>query len=252
MKHLTFLLALIFFSMSQTSTAATGQSLLTELQTGHVDVTMTFTGQDILIYGALFKPGDVIIKVTSPDVSVALSHKKAIGPFWLDSGKITVRHTPGLFYLLSSRALDKIMPSAEQQKYGLQLPAALSKAKVDAAAADKMGDWQTAFLKLKQDGGLFRQLPHAVKLMEKRLFSATIQLPANIPLGTYHLDTYLVQNGHVISHQTRNLVVNQVQLEHWVANAVDQHSWAFGIAFTLFALFLGLTLGMALRRGSDS
>ncbi|MEJ2397633.1 MAG: TIGR02186 family protein, partial [Gammaproteobacteria bacterium] len=232
--------------------AAAGHSLLTELQTEHVDVTMTFTGSDTLIYGALSRPGDVIIKVTSPNISVDLTHKKAIGPFWLDSGKLTVRHTPGLYYLMSSRPINKLLPARDQLKYGLHLQDALKQAQVDAAAARAMGNWQKAFLDLKQDTGLFRELPHAVKLVEKRLFSATIELPANIPLGTYHLDIYLVQNGRIISHQTRNLEVNQVQLEHWVANAVNQHSWLFGIAFTIFALFLGLTLGMALRRGSDS
>lgn len=251
MKALLTLISLACLLASQGAAAAV-HSLLTGLQTEHVDVTMTFTGSDTLIYGALSKPGDVIIKVSSPDVSVDMSHKKAIGPFWLDSGKITVLHTPGLYYLMSSRPIDKILSTQEQQKYGLHLKDALKQAKVDMAAASTMGDWQKAFINLKQTSGLFRQLPDAVKLVERRLFSATIELPANIPLGTYHLDIYLVQNGHVISHQTRNLEVDQVQLEHWVANAVNNHSWLFGIAFTIFALLLGLTLGMALRRGSDS
>lgn len=251
MKQLTLLLALTLLLVSRTAAAA-GHSLLTELQTQHVDVTMTFTGQDTLIYGALSKPGDVVIKVTSPAMSVDLKHKKAIGPFWLDSGKLTVRQTPGLYYLLSSQPIKKIVSPAEQKKYGLHLQDALKQAKVDSSTAKDMGNWQKAFIELKQNSGLFRQVPNAVKLVEKRLFSATIELPANIPLGSYHLDIYLVQHGHVIGHQTRNLEVNQVQLEHWVANAVNRHSWLFGIAFTVFALLLGLTLGMALRRGSDS
>lgn len=251
MKIVATLFTLTCLLMSQGATAAV-HSLLTGLQTEHVDVTMTFTGSDTLIYGALSKPGDVVIKVSSPDVSVDMSHKKAIGPLWLDSGKLTIRHTPGLYYLMSSRPLDKILTPEQRQKYGLHLQDALKSAKVDDAAAQAMGDWQKAFLQLKRNNGLFRQLPNAVKLVERRLFSATIELPANIPLGTYHLDIYLVQNGKVISHQVRNLEVNQVQLEHWVANAVNNHSWLFGIAFTIFALLLGLTLGMALRRGSDS
>jgi uncharacterized protein (TIGR02186 family) len=251
MTRFTFLLTLFFLIVSGTAVAA-GHSLVTELQSEHVDVTITFTGQDTLIFGALSKPGDVIIKVTSPEVNVDLSRKNAVGPMWLDGGKLTVRGTPGLYYLLSSRPLAQIVSPAAQQQYGLHLKDALSKAQTNSAAAAAMGDWQSAFLGLKQRTGLFREIPDAVKLVEKRLFKATIHLPANIPLGTYHLDIYLAQNGRIISHQTRSLDVNQVQLEHWVANAVDKHSWFFGVSFTILALFLGLTLGMALRRGSDA
>jgi uncharacterized protein (TIGR02186 family) len=246
-----FLFTLVFLAVSSDSVADTG-SLVTELQTEHVDVTTHFTGQNILIFGALSKPGDVIIKVTSPDESVALSRKTAIGPLWLDGGKLTVRDTPGLFYLLSSRPIDQIVKPDEQQRYGLRLHNALMNAKTDRPATEAMGDWKAAFRGLKVGSGYYRKLSDAVKLVENRLFSANIELPAKIPLGTYRLDVYLAQDGLIISHQTRNLEVHQVQLERWIANAVNSHSWLFGFSFTLFALTLGLTLGMVLRRDSDA
>lgn len=247
MTFRTFLLSLTLLLASNIAAAA-DHSLVTGLQSEHVDVTINFTGKDTLIFGALGKQGDVIIKVSSPEMAVDLSRKSAVGPFWLDGGKLTVRKTPGLYYLLSSKPLDKIVSPAIEQKYGLHLRDALKQANIDTAAAAEMGDWKSAFIALKKEAGLFRKIPDAVKLLEKRLFVATIQLPAKIPLGTYHLDIYLAQHGRIISHQTRKLEVNQVQMEHWVANAVNLHSWLFGFSFTVFALFLGLTLGMALRR----
>lgn len=249
MNRLSFLLTLGFLVISRLAAAA-DHSLVTGMQTEHVDVTVNFTGQDTLIFGALSRQGDVIIKVNSPDMNMDLSHKRSFGPFWLDGGKLTVRGTPGLYYLLSSKPIDKIVSIAEEQKYGLHLRDALKHAEFDSAATVGMGDWRTAFINLKKEAGLFRKLPDAVKLLEKRLFVATIQLPANIPLGTYHVDIYLAQNGHIISHQTRHLDVNQVQLEHWIANAVNRHSWLFGVSFTVFAMLLGLTLGMVLRRST--
>ncbi|MBI1422340.1 MAG: hypothetical protein GC149_02660 [Gammaproteobacteria bacterium] len=251
MKRLLILLPLCLLMLAR-SVAAADHSLVTGMQTEHVDVTINFTGQDTLIFGALAKQGDVIIKVSSPDMNMDLSHKRAVGPFWLDGGKLTVRKTPGLYYLLSSKPLDEIVVADEEQKYGLHLHDALKHAEVDTTAAAAMGNWQDAFIDLKKAAGLFRKIPDAVKLQEKRLFIATIQLPANIPLGTYQLDIYLAQHGHIISHQTRHLDVNQVQLEHWIANAVNKHSWLFGVSFTIFAMALGLTFGMALRRSTAS
>jgi uncharacterized protein (TIGR02186 family) len=246
MKRLLVLLTLAVIGLSQLAVAEE-RAMVTELQTEHVDVNIDFTGKDTLIFGALLKKGDVIVKVRSPDVAVALSRKSAFGFFWLDSGKLTVRGIPGLYYLLSSRPITEIVTEEEQQKYGLHLRNALISAQLDSQTAD-MGDWQTALIRLKQSKGLFRKLPDAVKLLKNRLFSANIQLPASIPLGTYKVDIYLIHNNHVISHQTQHLDVHEVRLERWVATAVDAHSWLFGIAFTVFALFLGLTLGMALRR----
>jgi len=248
MKRYTFIW-LVFIVLGLSSFAhAADRAMVTELQTEHVDVNIDFTGKDTLIFGALLKKGDVIIKVRSPDMPVALTRKTELGPFWLDSGKLTVRGTPGLYYLLSSRPITDIVSPEEQKQYGLHLRDALGSAELEGTEPSDMGDWRTAFIHLKQSKGLFRKLPDAVKLLKNRLFSANIQLPASIPLGTYHLDIYLVQSRHVISHQTQLLDVDQVRLERWVADAVDQHSWLFGISFTLFALVLGLTLGMALRR----
>ena len=204
MKLSFFLLILLFVSVGQFAVAA-DRDMVTELQSEHVDVNINFTGKDTLIFGALLKKGDVIVKVRSPDVPVALSLKSAFGFFWLDSGKLTVRGIPGLYYLLSSRPITEIVAEDEQQKYGLHLRNALISAQLDSHDTADMGDWQSALIRLKQSKGLFRKLPDAVKLLRNRLFSANIQLPASIPLGTYHVDIYLIQNHHVISHQTQHL-----------------------------------------------
>jgi len=251
MNNLILVFSLALLTICRPALAA-DKALVTGMESEHVDVTINFTGKDTLIFGALAKQGDVIIKVSSPDMSVDLSHKHAVGPFWLDGGKLTVRKTPGLYYLLSSKPLDKIVPAAVEQQFGLHLRDALKHAEFDATSAGKMGDWKAAFIQIKKEAGLFRKIPDAVKLVEKRLFIATIQLPAKIPLGTYQLDIYLAQHGKIISHQTRHLDVHQVRLEHWVANAVNNHAWMFGVLFTLFALVLGLTFGMALRRSTAS
>ena len=72
MKLSFFLLILLFVSVGQFAVAA-DRDMVTELQSEHVDVNINFTGKDTLIFGALLKKGDVIVKVRSPDVPVALS-----------------------------------------------------------------------------------------------------------------------------------------------------------------------------------
>jgi hypothetical protein len=61
---------------------------------------------------------DVVIKVVSPKQKVELGHKSRVGPLWLESGHATVRRTPGLLYLLSSRPLSDLLGNTERQILG--------------------------------------------------------------------------------------------------------------------------------------
>lgn len=144
--------------------------MVTELQTHHADVTTHFAGQDLLIFGALSKPHDVINKVTSPGEDVAMFHKTTAGPFWLDGGKPTVRRAPSLFYLLSSPPIARIVKPDEQRRYGLHFANALADARADQPATAVMDDWQAAFRRLKKRNGDYLKLSNAVKLEEKTFF----------------------------------------------------------------------------------
>lgn len=242
------------FAMLMLSVWALGaradNALVTQLGTDHVDITSRFTGEHILIFGATSGAGDVIIKVQSPTQGVALSRKVSVGPFWLDSGSLTVKGSPGLVYLLSSRPTKDLLDRKTRDRLGLRFQDAL--VGVHVPTDDQgMSDWREAFVRLKQTDGYYLEADHAVQLTGNRLFSATLALPANIPLGEYKLNIFLVRNGKVVSHDTHTLNVQQVQLEHWVAATAHNHPWTFGVSFVVLAMALGLGLGMALRRDSD-
>lgn len=250
MKRVLAALALVMAG-AQCMAAPAGGGLVTQLATEHVDITTHFTGEKILVFGAMSHQGDVVVKVVSPQQPVALSHKVAAGPFWLDGGQVDVRGTPGLFYLLSSRPLEQILSAKQRKRYGLEMDDALAGARLGSRGSAP-ADWQSAFTRIKRDDGHYIEDGHAVKLSGNRLFFANIELPAKLPLGVYQLQIYLIKDGKVIGRQSRRLDVEQVRLERWVVNTARAHSWKFGAAFTVLAMALGLALGMALRRDSDA
>lgn len=230
--------------------APAGDTLVTELATGNVDINMRFSGEKILVFGAISRPGDIIIKVKSPMQTVALSRKERFGPFWLASGKIKISHTPGLLYLLSTAPIDTLLPPAERERYGLSLGHVTKLATLDSDAKG-MGDWQAAFLRLKRSDGHYLEGGHAVRIENKRLFFTTINLPAKLPLGVYRLEFYLVRGGKVVAQQARKLNVQQVHVERWMSNTAHNTPWSFGFAYTFGAMFLGLVLGVILQRDTD-
>jgi len=249
MKRFTLFVAFIFVAL-HTCFAVAEDKLITQLASDHVDITAHFTGEEILVFGAIANKGDVIIKVTSPAQSVAMSQKVRSGPIWLDSGNITVKNTPGIMYLLSSRPISQIVAPQELEKYGLSLASGLEGSMVEGSTQG-MEAWREAFLRLKQSKLYYKEFDNAVSVVGDRLFFAKLTLPAKLPLGEYVLDTYLVRDGKVSAHQLSKLEVRQVQSELWVSNFAHQNPWLYGVSFTLLAIIIGLALGILLRRTSS-
>ena len=246
MKQLLTLMAMM---CALVATAAHGDSgLVTELDVDHVDISANFAGEHVMIFGAVSRPGDVIIKVVSPPETIDLAHKAKFGPFWLTAGKARVEKTPGLLYVLSNKPVDQLLDKNERDRYGLDLADSLTDAKV-TGKVDAADGWQDAFMHLKQQNGYYIQDGAAVKLVSNQLFSATMKLPAKLPLGTYRLEIYRVRAGQVRGHQEQTFDVREVKLERWVSDAAYTHPITFGVLFTLLALTIGLVLGIALRKG---
>lgn len=246
MNRLLTLMALLCALGASAVRADSG--LVAELGIEHVDISASFTGEQVMIFGAVSRPGDVIVKVVSPAETIDLSHKRRYGPFWLTAGQLRVEKTPGLFYVLSNKPVDQLLDRKQRQRYGLDLGDALAGAAV-SGDKDSTKDWQDAFLRLKRRGDFYAQDGAAVKLVSNQLFSTTMKLPAKLPLGTYHLEIYRVRDGQVRGHQERTFDVREVKAERWVSDAAYAHPVAFGVLFTLLALTIGLILGIALRKG---
>ena len=228
--------------------ARADSGLLTELQSSHVKITTGFTGQHVFVFGSTARPGDIVIRVTSPDETQALSRKSRVGPFWIKRGKTRIERVPGLVYLLSNRPLDEIADRAVLERHGLTFHSTLAAAHVDAESAQGYAGWQAAFERLKQKQGLFRKLESDVRLEDGRLFSADFPLPAKLPIGPYRLDVYAFRNGVLVGRHESTLRVDEVGIERWLSRVALRHSVAFGVLFTALAVALGLSLSMLLRR----
>jgi len=226
--------------------AGATDTLVTHLDLDHVDVTLRFQGGSVLLFGAIARASDVIIKLVSPVQEIALSRKIQVGPLWLDDGQLSIGGTPGLLYLLASRPLSQLLDPAERRRHALQLDSVLADAEI-RGDAPRIGPWQPAFLRLKQQQGHYREDGQAVTLAQGRLFFTRLALPAESPLGRYELTIYLVRNGGVVSQKRQSLVVQAVHLEWWISHLAHTYPWLFGGLFTLGMMVLGLVLGMVLH-----
>lgn len=246
MKRLLYGLAAVLSGLLPGGALAE-DALIAQLGTEEVRISTQFAGKKVLVFGALSRPGDVVIKVVSPPQDVALSHKLKLGPFWLNSEEWVVQGAPGLVYLLSTRPTRELLDPDARERLGLRLESALAQAK-DPGPPHNQENWREAFLHLKRADGHYREDGHAIRLVRNRLFTAELVLPADLPLGIYRLETYLVRKGRVVGQQHLQFKVRQVGLERWVSDIAEKHPWLLGTEFTALAMMLGLGFGVVLRR----
>lgn len=154
MKARRFLSLLAVLASALVHPAASADRLVTHMDVDHVDVSTRFVGQSILLFGAVPPGTDVIIKMVSPEQEVELGRKSRVGPLWLESGHVTVRRTPGLMYLMSSRPLSALLGSAERERLGLTLSSVLAPAEISGDSAP-LPHWREALLWLKRRRGFY-------------------------------------------------------------------------------------------------
>ena len=187
MKRLMRIVAALTCVLSLSGTAVAQDELVTELAQHHVDITAQFTGEKVLIFGAVSHPGDIVIKVSSPIEKEAISHKAKYGPFWLTSGKFTVDGAPGLLFLLSTRPIGELLSPAERERYGLSLKSSLSGAQPVGVSAD-VPDWRSSFLRLKQKADHYLEQGHAVNMVERQAVFRQYHLARQVAIGRIHDD----------------------------------------------------------------
>ncbi len=243
-RAILFLLCLL----SVAARAATDRPLVTELNKYSVDITARYTGDRILLFGAMLGGGgDVVVKVTSPAEKMSIDRKESSGPFWLSGHKHVVEGVPGVYYLLSSAPISRIASSAMQARYGLGLDAVFAQMRV-SPPPQHPGALRAAILRIKDADKHFLVQDNAVTIEGGRLFFVSIPIPARLPMGQYGIQTLFLKNGAVVGTESKTLNVDEVRVEHWISQIAERTPWAFGAVFVAFVLILGLGLGIFLNR----
>ena len=84
--------------------------------------------------------------------------------------------------------------------------------------------------------------------MGRNLFRATVDLPANVPVGIYASDVYLLRKGKVLSHNRSNLTINKEGFERFVFSAAFDYPLIYGILAVILAVTAGLLASALTRR----
>ncbi len=222
--------------------------LVADLSSYLVAITTGFAGEDVLFFGAVDGPGDVVVVLRGPEVEQQVLRKSQVAGIWMNTARMTFQQVPSFYAVASTRPIEEIAepPVLRSLEIGVEhLRLALPTALVSANLAE---EWRAALIRNKQDQGLFAREHTKVTLRDNTLFRTSFYLPPNVPVGYYQAQVYLFRDGQAVSAQTIPLSVSKVGLEADVFLFAHQRPSLYGLVAVVIALLAGWIAHAAFRR----
>lgn len=250
MKRLIAIISMLFL------TAAQEPLLVPDVSQREVEIAYSFTGAELLLFGAIIYPGglvpdgrtDIAVVLKGPPQSILVREKRKLaGLIWANADSARFRSAPTFYAIASSRPLDKLVDERTAAIYELGLgnihlsPASGS----DPTEAQR---FETGFVDLRARGQLFVDRPGAVEITRDVLYRARLRIPARVPVGRYTAETFLIRDGKVIAAATRDIEVRKTGFERFVATAAVKWPFIYGLFAIVLSVGFGWGAGALFRR----
>ena len=247
-------LALLLPAMLLTS-AAGEPMLVPDVSQREVQIQYSFTGADLLLFGAIIypdgrppkKPADILVVLKGPDQSIMMREKQKVAGIWINADSVRFRSAPSFYAIASSRPIANVVDDRTAAIYEmgvnkLQLsPSSLN----DNAELDR---FQAGLIDLRERTGLFAEHQGTVEISQGVLYRARIPLPARVIVGDYTAETFLVQDGRVVAAAVRDITIRKSGFESFMAVAAEQWPFFYGLTAILLAVGMGWAAGALARR----
>jgi len=234
------------------ATAATraAEPLVADLSKHLVAITTGFAGTDVLLFGAVEDVpggGDVVVVVRGPNRSETVRRKARTAGIWINTGVAEIHDAPSFYHVAATRPLAEIAPAAVLERHQI----GLDSLDLDIRPRDRnadAGQYREALFRLKQAQGLYGSRIQDIGFLGNRLFRTDMHFPANVPVGTYLVEVYLIAGGEVISAQTTPLVISKIGLGADLYDFAHQQAALYGIIAILLAASAGWAAAVAFRK----
>ena len=227
--------------------APSSDPLVVDLSNHLVASTTGFTGASVLLFGAVEGDGDVVVVVRGPAEPQTVRRKERVLGVWANRAAAQVLDAPVYYRVASTRPLDKVASLAVLDRHQIGLDHLDIRVKRrDKGATDV--DYRKAVLRLKHETGLYSEAPGQVTFVGGRLFRAEMELPANVPTGTYTVEVYLLRGGEVVSAQTTPLIISKSGLDAEVFDFAHRQAALYGLLAIVLAASSGWLAAAALKR----
>jgi uncharacterized protein (TIGR02186 family) len=220
-----------------------------------IDIQYSFTGAELLLFGAILYPGgrtptehaDIAVVVKGPVQPLVVREKQKVAGIWMNVESARFRSAPAFYAVASSRPLSRLVDERTAAIYELGL-GNLQLSPGGGADAETMQRFERGFIDLRRRQGLYAENPRGVEISEGVLYRARINIPAQVPVGTYTAETFLIRDGRIIASAVREIRIEKLGFERFVADAAERWSLTYGLTAVAISLLLGWAASALFRR----
>jgi uncharacterized protein (TIGR02186 family) len=236
-------------------TAASTPQLVPDVSAREVEIRYSFTGAQLLLFGAILYPdgripehaAEVVIVLRGPDQPILIRQKEKIAGIWMNADQSRFRSAPSFYSVASARPVRELVDDRTASIYELGLRN-LQLSPGGGALPDKVRRFEAGLLDLRRRQGLYAENPHGVEVTGGVLYRAAIAIPSQVPVGTYTAETVLIDHGRVLAAATRDIHIGKSGFERYVALVARRHAIAYGVLAVLLSLGLGWAAASLFRR----
>ena len=244
-------LAVIAFLLALQPAGA--ESLVSSLSDESIEITSSFTGSRIVIFGVVRDEQEeadswgyeIAVVVQGPETEVVARRKDRIFGLWINAASQAFFKVPS-YYVVHMSENFSLAASEElvaQYKLGLK-----NLNFVRSAYSPEARGFADAVIDIRKREGLFVERPDAVAFLAPNVFRTTFFLPAVIPVGTYRVTVFLFRDEKLLAAKTQNLEIAKTGLSDSIARFARSQGALYGILTVGLALFIGWFAGVVFRR----
>jgi len=231
--------------------------LVPDVSQRNIEIAYSFTGAELLLFGAILYPGgrlptgeqptDIVVVVKGPTQSILMREKEKVAGIWVNAARLRYRSAPSFYAIASSKPIDRLVDDRTRAIYELGLDS-LQLSPASSAPAPIQDRFQKGLVDLKRRAGLYYEAPRAVEITDGVLYRARVSIPARVPVGRFTAETFLIRDGRVLAAAVRDIDIRKSGFERFVARAADRFSVTYGLVAVALSVFLGWAAGWIARR----
>ena len=229
--------------------------LVPDVSQDKIEIRYSFTGAELLLFGAILYPGgrapaadaEIAVVVKGPVQPLVVREKQKVAGIWMNVEAARFRSAPGFYAVASSKPLSKLVDERTAAIYELGLQN-LQLSPGSGAAPEVQRRFESGLVDLMQRQQLYVEDSNGVEITEGVLYRGRVSIPAQVPVGDYTAETFLIQNGRVIAGAVREIHIEKLGFERFVADSAERWSLAYGLVAVALSLLLGWGASALFRR----
>ena len=236
--------------------AAREPVLVPDVSQREIEIAYSFTGAELLLFGAIVYPGgvvpdgrtDVAVVLKGPPQSLLVREKSKLGGLiWANTDSARFQSAPTYYAIASSRPIEEIVDARTAAIYEL----GLGNIHLSPASGSTPGEaqrFENGFVDLRARNQLFIARPGSVEITRNILYRARLTIPARVPVGRYTAETFLIRDGKIVAAATRDVDIRKTGFERFVATAAIKWPFIYGLLAVALSIGLGWGAGAIFRR----